>query len=50
MDRKTGREWASAQHLLASFRYQTFTKADFDRFNHVYNTQTHGLRFQQAGP
>jgi hypothetical protein len=38
-DRKTGREWASAQHLLASFRYQTFTSADFDRFNQAYNTE-----------
>ncbi len=49
MDRNTGREWASAQHLLASFRYQTFTKADFDRFNHVYNTEPMGYDFSKPG-
>ena len=48
-DRKTGREWASAQHLLASFRYQTFTKADFDRFNHAYNTEPMGYDFSKPG-
>ena len=36
-DRKTGREWASTQHLLASFCYQSFSSADFDRFNRAYN-------------
>lgn len=39
-DRKTGREWASAEHPLALFRYQTFTAADFARFNAQYNTQS----------
>ena len=48
-DRKTGREWASPEHLLASFRYQTFTKADFDRFNHAYNTQPMGYDFSKPG-
>lgn len=38
-DRKTGREWASSEHPLALFRYQTFTSADFARFNAQYNTQ-----------
>jgi hypothetical protein len=38
-DRKTGREWASSEHPLALFRYQTFTSADFARFNSQYNTQ-----------
>ncbi len=37
-DRKTGRDWASAAHPLACFRYQTFTSADFARFNAAYNT------------
>ena len=37
-DRKTGREWASPQHPLALFRYQTFTSTDFSRFNAQYNT------------
>jgi Domain of unknown function (DUF5054) len=37
-NRKTGREWASSQHPLASFRYETFTSADFGRFNAEYNT------------
>ncbi len=37
-DRKTGREWASRQHPLAAFLYQTFTSADFARFNAQYNT------------
>ena len=39
-DRKTGREWASPEHPLAMFRYQTFTNADFARFNSEYNTQS----------
>ncbi len=37
-DRKTGREWALAQHPLAEFGYQMFTKAESDRFNHEYYT------------
>jgi hypothetical protein len=48
-DRKTGREWASAQHMLAAFRYQTFTRADFDRFNHAYNTRPMGYDFSKPG-
>jgi len=48
-NRQTGREWASPEHLLASFRYQTFTKADFDRFNHAYNTQPMGYDFSKPG-
>ena len=36
-NRKTARDWASAQHPLASFRYD-FTSADFARFNAEYNT------------
>jgi len=39
-DRKTGREWASPQHPLGLFSYQTFTSADFARFNAQYNTQS----------
>jgi len=39
-DRKTGREWASPEHQLGSFSYQTFTSADFARFNAQYNTQS----------
>jgi hypothetical protein len=37
-NRKTGREWASSRFPLASFRYETFTRADFARFNSEYNT------------
>lgn len=37
-DRKSGREWASPKHPLAAFLYQTFTSADFARFNAEYNT------------
>jgi hypothetical protein len=48
-DRKTGREWASADHPLAAFRYQTFTAADFDRYNHVYNTIPMGYDFSKPG-
>jgi hypothetical protein len=48
-DRKTGREWASAQHLLASFRYQTFSSLDFARFNHAYNTMPMGYDFSKPG-
>lgn len=38
-DRRTGRAWASPEHPLALFQYQTFTSADFARFNAQYNTQ-----------
>ncbi len=48
-DRKTGREWASAQHVLAGFHYQTFTSADFARYNHDYNTQPMGFDFSKPG-
>jgi hypothetical protein len=48
-DRKTGREWASTQHVLASFRYQTFTSADFARFNKAYNTRPMGYDFSKPG-
>jgi hypothetical protein len=48
-DRRSGREWASAQHPLAAFCYQMFTKADFDRFNHAYNTQPMGYDFSKPG-
>jgi hypothetical protein len=37
-DRKSGREWASPTHPLATFLYQTFSSADFARFNAQYNT------------
>ena len=37
-DRKSGREWASSERPLASFRYETFTSGDFARFNAEYNT------------
>jgi Domain of unknown function (DUF5054) len=30
--KQTGRDWASADHPLALFAYQTLSKADFDRF------------------
>ncbi len=30
--KSSGREWASADHPLALFSYQTFSKADYDRF------------------
>jgi hypothetical protein len=33
-----GREWASANHPLASFRYQTLSKSDYDRFLASYIT------------
>ena len=48
-NRKTGREWASAQHLLAAFHYQTFTSADFAQYNHAYNTQPMGFDFSKPG-
>ncbi|HEY1212112.1 MAG TPA: DUF5054 domain-containing protein [Bryobacteraceae bacterium] len=37
-NRKSGREWASPEHPLAAFLYQTFSSADFVRFNAQYNT------------
>jgi hypothetical protein len=30
--KKTGRDWASPEHPLALFAYQTLSKADYDRF------------------
>lgn len=38
-NRKTGREWASANHSLALFAYQSFSQADYDRFMQQYLTQ-----------
>jgi hypothetical protein len=35
-NKKTGREWASGQHPLALFVYQTLSKADYDRFLDEY--------------
>lgn len=37
-DRKNGRNWASSRFALGTFRYETFTSADFARFNAEYNT------------
>jgi hypothetical protein len=34
--KSTGREWASAEHPLALFTYQTLSKADFDRYYDDY--------------
>jgi len=48
-DRETGREWASPQHLLASFHYQTYTAEDFDRFTRSFNTRTAGYDFSKPG-
>lgn len=45
----TGREWASAQHVLAWFRYQTYTSADFHRFNQAYNTRPMHYDFSKPG-
>ena len=39
-DRETGREWASSEHPLSIFQYETFTSEDFARFNAEYNTQS----------
>ncbi|HLX44413.1 MAG TPA: DUF5054 domain-containing protein [Bryobacteraceae bacterium] len=36
--KSTGREWASANRTLALFSYQTFSKADYDRFLESYVT------------
>jgi hypothetical protein len=33
----TGRQWASADHPLALYRYQSFSSEDFDRFLRAYN-------------
>ncbi len=38
-DKITGTEWASDNHPLCLFTYQTFSKADFDRFQNQYLTQ-----------
>lgn len=35
-NRKTGRDWASAQQPLALFAYQTLSKDDYDRFFEAY--------------
>jgi hypothetical protein len=48
-DRKTGREWASPQHLLGCFRYQTYSAEDFDRFTRAFNSRTAGYDFSKPG-
>ncbi len=35
-NKKTGREWASADHLLALFSYQTLSQADYTRYRADY--------------
>lgn len=35
-NKKTGREWASSEHPLALFSYQTLSKDDYDRFFAAY--------------
>ena len=49
LQKDTGRQWASPHHLLAVFHYQTFTSADFDRFNHAYNTRPMHYDFSKPG-
>jgi len=48
-DRRTGREWASPQHLLACFRYQTYSAEDFGRFTRAFNSRTAGYDFSKPG-
>jgi Domain of unknown function (DUF5054) len=36
LNRKSGRDWASARQPLALFSYQTLSKADYDRFFDAY--------------
>jgi hypothetical protein len=48
-DRKTGREWASTQHQLACFRYQTYSAEDFGRFTRAFNSRTAGYDFSKPG-
>jgi hypothetical protein len=36
VDKHTQRNWASADHPLGLFRYQTFAQADYDRFYRQY--------------
>jgi hypothetical protein len=38
-DRRTGRNWAGGENLLAVFGYQTFSQKDYDRFFDQYLTQ-----------
>ena len=35
-DKATGHQWAEAQHLLGSVRYELFAQADYDRFLEQY--------------
>ncbi|MGO8789567.1 MAG: DUF5054 domain-containing protein [Terriglobia bacterium] len=37
--KSTGREWASPEHPLALFSYQTLSKTDYDRYDADYVTQ-----------
>lgn len=37
--KKTGREWAAPERLLAQFTYQSFSAQDYDRFFNQYLTQ-----------
>jgi hypothetical protein len=35
-DKRTGRDWASPDHPIGLFRYQTFSQADYDRYWRQY--------------
>jgi hypothetical protein len=35
-DKQSGREWASREHPIGLFRYQTFSQADYDRYWQQY--------------
>ncbi|MCF7976220.1 MAG: DUF5054 domain-containing protein [Phycisphaerae bacterium] len=45
----TGRAWASPDHLLALFAYQTFSQADYDRFMDQYLTHRYDWALKDFG-
>jgi hypothetical protein len=48
-DQQTGRDWASRETPLALFSYQSFSKADYDRFMDQYLTQRPGWALSDFG-
>jgi hypothetical protein len=47
--KKTQREWASANHLLALFTYQTLSPADYDSFLKAYVIKSAPYAYEEFG-
>ena len=52
VNRSDGQEWCSSEQRMASYAYQTFSAADYDRFIHQYilpSMQTSGWALEDFG-